>query len=107
MRISDWSSDVCSSEPPRPRVSEQSVIVNEDAIAGLSPAAPVAGLSGGRRYLASTIYFGHGSANLTGAERREIADIARAAAANGAGDIGRAWCRGRGGEDVQNSVVHE
>lgn len=73
------------SEPPRPRVSEQSVIVNEDAIGGGAPVvAPAAGTLGGRRYLASTIYFGHGSANLTDTERREIADIAQAAAANGA-----------------------
>lgn len=72
------------SEPPRPRVSEQSVIVNEDAIGGAPAAVPVATTLGGRRYLASTVYFGHGSASLTDAERREIADIAKAAAANGA-----------------------
>src|SRR5690606_24974115 len=67
------------SEPARPRPSEQSVIVNEDAIGGGAPAAvPASAMLGGQRYLASTIYFAHGSASLTEAERREIADIARA-----------------------------
>ena len=71
-------------EPSRPRVSEQSVIVNEDAITGGPAARPAASTLGGRRYLASTIYFGHGSASVTEAERQEIARIAKAAAANGA-----------------------
>lgn len=71
-------------EPSRPRVSEQSVIVNEDAIAGGPAARPAVSTLGGRRYLASTIYFGHGSASVTEAERQEIARIAKAAAANGA-----------------------
>lgn len=72
------------SEPTPPRASEQSVIVNEDAIAGTVAAAPLATSFGGRRYLASTVYFGHGSASITAGERQEIARIARAAAANGA-----------------------
>ena len=65
----------------QPSASSQSVIVNEDAIGGSAPARVS---FSGRRYLASTIYFGHGSARLTDSERQAIAEIARAAAANGA-----------------------
>ncbi|MEQ9332374.1 OmpA family protein [Thalassobaculum sp.] len=72
-----------SNQPSRqePSASSQSVIVNEDAIGGSAPATVS---FSGRRYLASTIYFGHGSARLTDAERQTIAEIARTAAANGA-----------------------
>jgi len=58
------------------------VIVNEDAIGG-GP-APTAPSFSGRPYLATTIYFGHGSARLTGAEQEAIAGIARTAASKGA-----------------------
>lgn len=65
----------------QPTASSQSVIVNEDAIY----AAPAARSFSGQAYLASTVYFGHGSANLTAGERQEIARVAQAALANGAG----------------------
>lgn len=67
---------------PAPTASSQSVIVNEDAIGG---GAVAASTFSGRPYLASTIYFGHGSARLTAAELNAIAEIARAAAPSGAG----------------------
>jgi outer membrane protein OmpA-like peptidoglycan-associated protein len=70
-----------SAASPQPTASSQSVIVNEDAIY----AAPAARSFSGQAYLASTVYFGHGSANLTGGERQEIARVAQAALANGAG----------------------
>lgn len=65
---------------PVPSATSQSVIVDEGAI-GVGP--PAASFSG-RSYLASTIYFGHGSARLTAAERETVADVARTAAASGA-----------------------
>jgi len=68
---------------PAPTASSQSVIVNEDAIGGGAFAA--APTFSGRPYLASTIYFGHGSARLTAAEQAEIAEVARTAASSGAG----------------------
>ncbi len=68
------------SAPAAPTASGQSVIVNEDAIA----AAPVTPALGGQHYLASTIYFGHGSAQLTASERAELAEVARAAVTSGA-----------------------
>lgn len=70
--------------PAEPRASEQSVIVNEDALGPIPTVPRAAPGIGGRRYLAATIYFGHGSASLTAAERQEIARIAKASAAHGA-----------------------
>ncbi len=67
---------------PAPTASSQSVIVNEDAIGGGAFTAPT---FSGRPYLASTIYFGHGSARLSAAEQAEIAEVARTAASSGAG----------------------
>lgn len=65
-----------------PTASSQSVIVNEDAIGGgYAPSSP--GFSG-QPYLASTIYFGHGSANLSESERRDLAEVAQTAMASGA-----------------------
>lgn len=64
---------------PAPSASSQSVIVNEDAIGG----APVAASFSGQPYLASTIYFGHGSSLVTAGERAALAEVARAAAARG------------------------
>lgn len=66
---------------PEVSASSQSVIVNEDAI---GVGAPAAASFSGRPYLASTIYFGHGSANLTGAEQKALADVARTAVSSGA-----------------------
>ena len=68
------------SVPAAPTAGDQSVIVNEDAIA----AAPTMPAFGGQRYLASTIYFGHGSARLTDSERAELVEVARAAVTSGA-----------------------
>lgn len=66
--------------PPAPSATSQSVIVNEDAI----DSAPAAVSFSGQPYLATTIYFGHGSAQISAAERSELAKIAKTAVANGA-----------------------
>lgn len=65
----------------QPAASSQSVIVNEDAIGGPSAAASFTGQS----YLAGTIYFGHGSAGLSGEDLAEIRRIAKTAISSGAG----------------------
>ncbi|MEQ8398621.1 OmpA family protein [Thalassobaculum sp.] len=63
-----------------PTASGQSVIVNDDAL----DAVPAAASFSGQPYLASTVYFGHSSARLTGTERAELAKVAQTAASSGA-----------------------
>lgn len=63
-----------------PTASGQSVIVNDDAL----DAVPAAASFSGQPYLASTLYFGHSSARLTGTERAELAKVAQTAVSSGA-----------------------
>jgi outer membrane protein OmpA-like peptidoglycan-associated protein len=71
-----------SAAPPSsvPTATSQSVTVNDDAL----DAVPVAASFSGQPYLASTVYFGHSSARLTGTERAELAKVAQTAIASGA-----------------------
>src|SRR3546814_15384121 len=110
MRISDWSSDVCSSDLPARYLTTAPSTVPLDDAAGIPTAAGTAwqalfesvSLTGGQSVL---IHAGAGGVGSFAIQFARDAGARVSATASGDGEIGRASCRERVCQYVLISVV--